>query len=358
MFRRQASHFTPPPLRILNGFTLVELLVVIAIIGILIALLLPAVQAAREAARRSQCTNNLKQIGLGLHNHHDLYTRFPPGGASNQQPWGRLPATSGQGWGPSWMFYMLPFIEQTSLYNKFNLSVGNGGWGNTTYGQLISGVRIPGYRCPSSPLPKTYGSIYGGSNGMLVTYVGISGAVSGLIPNFTETRVNNGGGSTGCCVGGKVSGGGVLFPFSKVSFAMMTDGTSNTMAVSEQGDYLITQNNAKVIWGHPNSWLIGAHGSPNNKPPNYSPGGDARAFQQSTIRYPINKKRGWPNGGNCGSMGVCANMGDNIPLNAAHPGGVNALLCDGSVRFISQTVPLSLVARLATRDDGQPLGNF
>jgi prepilin-type processing-associated H-X9-DG protein len=193
---------------------------------------------------------------------------------------------------------------------------------------------------------------------MLVTYVGISGAVSGLIPNFTETRTNSGGGSTGCCVGGTVSGGGVLFPLSQVSFAMMTDGTSNTMAVSEQGDYLITQNNAKVIWGHPNSWLIGAHGSPTNQPPNYSPGGDARAFQQSTIRYNINQKSGWPNGGDCGGMGVCDNMGDNIPLNAAHPGGVNALLCDGSVRFISETVPLALVARLATRDDGQPLGNF
>ncbi len=88
-----------------SGFTLVELLVVIAIIGILVALLLPAVQAAREAGRRTQCTNNLKQMGLALHNHHDSLRRFPPGG--DRSPVG--------GYGPSWMVHILPYIEQNSL---------------------------------------------------------------------------------------------------------------------------------------------------------------------------------------------------------------------------------------------------
>ena len=123
-----------------SGFTLVELLVVIAIIGILIALLLPAVQAAREAARRSQCQNNLKQLGLGLHNYHDVKGHFPIGADSVSQL--------------SWRVYLLPYIEQDALFEKFDLGPGNWNGGANKEGpnKLVHATnRIASFNCPSVP---------------------------------------------------------------------------------------------------------------------------------------------------------------------------------------------------------------
>ena len=341
-----------------SAFTLVELLVVIAIIGILIALLLPAVQAAREAARRSQCSNNLKQLGLGLHNFHDTYKRLPPGIAQDQQPFG---TQSTGGCGSTWLTYILPYIEQSPLFEKLEFT-GSSGWGNQSNVQAISGVFIDVYFCPSSPLSRMAGSLNFSITPTTVapTYVGISGAVDGLIPGYTESRVGSvDTGNPGCCVGGLPSGGGVLFPNSQINFAKIEDGTSNTMAAGEQGDWLTTQNGTKVQWraGYTHGFMIGScHGT--GTPPNYS----GRTFNLTTIRYRINYKdmggAGWPDAGDCGGLGVCHNVGNNIPLTSAHPGGVLVLLCDGSVRFLSETTPLAVVARLATRDDGQPIGEF
>jgi prepilin-type N-terminal cleavage/methylation domain-containing protein len=345
-----------------KGFTLVELLVVIAIIGILVALLLPAIQAAREAARRTECANNLKQLGLALHNHHDTFGRFPPGGADDRQPFGER--TGGGGWGGSWLAFILPYVEQGALFDQLDFSAGNSGWGNTNNGRAISQFFVESYFCPSSPLDQFVPGPPPGNIGNVgcATYVGISGAVNGLIPGYTESRTNNGGSATNCCSGGIVSGGGVLFPFAQVDFAKITDGSSNVMVASEQGDFLITQNGAKVYWGagHLHGWLIGAHGdgSSNRRPPNYFPNGDARTFNQTTIRYAVNQKTGWPNNpGNCAATGVCQNLGNNIPLNSAHPGGVQAAFGDGKVRFISEDVSLDYLARLATRDDGFTINN-
>jgi len=328
-----------------NAFTLVELLVVIAIIGILVALLLPAVQAAREAARRTNCVNNLKQMGLALHNFHDTAQRFPPGAAADQPPFGSK--VGGQAWGSTWMIYILPFIEQVGLYQKFTFP-GASGWGNTANAVAISKVIIPVYSCPSSPLSKTCASNPPGATGpvMATTYVGISGAIEGLIPTFTETRIGNGN-------GGKAGAGGILYPNSQTRIADITDGTTNTFFLSEQGDFLKTLNGSSVQWrsNYQHGLMIGSNQI--TSPPSY--GGDNRTFGQTTIRYPINKKEGWPDAGDCAGMGVCQNLGNNIPLNSAHPGGVTIGMADGSVRFLKEELPMDALAQLVTRNDGKTI---
>ncbi len=335
-----------PPRR--GGFTLVELLVVIAIIGILVALLLPAVQAAREAARRMSCSNNLKQLGIALHNHHDTKKVLPPGGFSDQPPIG-----TGGGWGSSWLVFILPFHEQGAMFDKF-LFTGNSGWGNANNYTAASNSGLEIYYCPSSPLSRIARNPYSGTNVPGPTYVGISGAAPGLIPGYTESRVYNPTSSAGCCSGGIAGGGGTLVPGNaRLNFGSFTDGLSNTLAVSENADFITTANGTKQDWrsGGVHGFLIGWH---NATPPNGSTT-DARTFNMTTIRYGINQKKGWTDApGNCGSQGVCDNASTNLPLNSSHPGGVMGLLCDGSVRFISQTTTVAILAAAATRDDGTP----
>ena len=139
-----------------SAFTLVELLVVIAIIGVLVALLLPAVQAAREAARRSSCTNNMKQLGIALHNFHDTFNRFPPGGARDQQPFGTH--ATGGGWGSSWKVYILPYIEQNAIYDKWLFDGANSGYTHASNMVYTNRLKIATYRCPSSPVPVLSGA--------------------------------------------------------------------------------------------------------------------------------------------------------------------------------------------------------
>ncbi len=325
-----------------KGFTLVELLVVIAIIGVLVALLLPAVQAAREAARRSQCMNHQKQLGLALHNHHDIHNRLPPGGASDQPPFG----TATSDWGSSWLVYILPYMEQNTIYEKWQFN-GSSGVFNNSNNAYVSMVQMKQYVCPSSPLPKWARS---DTDKAAVNYVGISGANNGLIPGYTESRIDI------VDAGGAVSAGGVLISNGQLNLASVTDGTSNVLMVSEHSDFMITQNGTQKDWraSQPWGWSIGCKDE--KTPPDFNPASDNRPFNHTTIRYAINQKRNWPNAGDraqCKDIGVCDDVGANIPLNSPHPGGVTALYVDGSVHFLSQTTPLDMLARLATRDDGQ-----
>jgi hypothetical protein len=262
----------------------------------------------------------------------------------------------------------MPYMEQTAAFDQMKFT-GSSGWGgiNPVY---TANLKIKAYICPSSPLEQECRSqppnTPSGQKIMAASYVGISGAVSGIIPiantnpvqYYTESRINTPGSSAGCCSGGIVSGGGTLFPGGKITLASLTDGTSNVMMIGEASDFLITVDKSKRDYrsSAQHGFMIGFHSA--NTPPAIGNGGDLRTFNMTTIRYPLNDKTkggtGWPNWpGDCGAVGVCDNASSNIPLNSAHPAGVMVALADGSVRFLSQNTAVGTVAALATRDDGQ-----
>jgi len=318
-----------------SGFTLVELLVVIAIIGILVALLLPAVQAAREAGRRSSCLNNLKQQGLALHNFHDTYKKFPKGCAPSD--------LDNSSWGSSWKVYILPYVEQNNIYQKWT-HVSSSGYTNGNNIPMINGLMIAPYRCPSTTLPEFYTNMANGSgwNEMFTCYVGVSGSASAI-----DTTQSSGG-------AGIVSGSAALFANSKVSTAALIDGTTNVLLVAEQSDHLRNLLNQPMTgsWGAitaqgPHGWAMGANGD-TRTPPNYQPGGDNRTFNCITVRWPINQRFSTASS----SDGVHDNTGANIPFSSNHPGGCCVALADASSRYLTQTIPLALLQQLGCGNDG------
>ena len=327
-----------------SGFTLVELLVVIAIIGILIALLLPAVQAAREAARRSQCTNNLKQMGLALHNYADSMKTFPSGNIS-------LP-----GHGPTAFVLMLPYMEQNALYSQLKFNNGSYYFGSTSsdVNMALHNVKINAYMCPSSPLePMGSGDCSScsvepklGRKLLKGNYILISGGRGHSSNDNQAPR-------------GPMSAGGVFLRGRAIGFAAITDGTSNTMVIGEQGDWgRVTSTGAKsdirgTAWS--GMWM-GANNNTNPNGDNSLPsGGDYRCFATTTVWFSIGYKEKV-----AGAAGTPGSSPDdcNTPLQAAHPGGCNVLLCDGSVRFLSESLNQQTLYDLANRDDGHPLGEF
>jgi prepilin-type N-terminal cleavage/methylation domain-containing protein len=392
-----------------RGFTLVELLVVIAIIGILVALLLPAIQAAREAARRTKCNNNLKNIGLGLQNYHDTYKTFPMGAMHSAN---RGDPTLG----PSWQFGILPFMEQRNIYDKISNTIRAGGIANTgslakTFSANIMNTAItpantrpldklvPDYmRCPSSPLPvmtDATGSI------ALPTYVGIAGGVDILrtdhsnyatlypqtnlwgAPSTTRNYLNRNGVLLGS--GAIMTSSGMLPVAQHKGMQNCTDGTSNTMIVGEQSDWLRSadRNDSTRYHGDPGwggaaqppwdatgtdgagGWLSGTY-VPSSIPDGQSGMGclepavtpwdladqEGAIFNVTTVRYKPDLKEVMAGG--VGPAPGCREIsGYNNPLQSPHPGGILVAFVDGSVQFISGTTDLAVLLRIAISDDGQ-----
>jgi prepilin-type N-terminal cleavage/methylation domain-containing protein/prepilin-type processing-associated H-X9-DG protein len=347
-----------------SAFTLIELLVVIAIIAILIGLLVPAVQKVRDAAARSQCQNNLKQIGLACHGYHDANKQLPPGNLG--------PQSSGTTWGMSWTVFILPYIEQSAMHSKLNLAPGqNLMWGNSagstaavSNNNALHNFKVPIYRCPASVTPEFARAANPATlNWQVSSYVGVSGVVHNMtiIPGYTPSRYAFGAGTGNSS--GFASGEGMLVPGKGPHLTGVTDGTSNTILASECTDFLTLQGGVKVNWGpgdHHSTW-IGAN--KNTELTGVVTNGDWRMFSVVAVKYGINLKN-FPSitqasNGNCHfSVGICLWNSSLAPLNSTHSGGVNAVMGDGSVRFFSDNLPLATLGRLATRYDGQPVSDF
>lgn len=343
-----------------SGFTLVELLVVIAIIGILIALLLPAVQAAREAARRSQCTNNLKQLALAVHNYADAFKCFPSGFVSN------LPApgqTELSFW--TWGAFVLPYVEQASLSDT--LQVGNRTLAQnlaTTAGLAALQTPLAAFVCPSDvgPALNDFGAkyaaatVYPNTSTQFTSYekrVTSDGTNRIEIAKSNYVGVASIGDSTTPPSGDFAAYGapvGVFFWNSSIQFRDITDGTSNTAMLGERcyklGNLLMGAGNALGC-----SPLATAYSSRN------------RAMLSGL---------GIPYWGM--NQTVTAWEHQNRAFSSVHPGGAQFALCDGSVRFISDTIDFrgnsiggmtspnqgcdSTFERLLSRNDNQVVGDF
>jgi prepilin-type N-terminal cleavage/methylation domain-containing protein len=321
------------PLR--RGFTLVELLVVIAIIGVLVALLLPAVQAARESARRGQCTNNLKQIGVAVHNYEDVWRAMPPG--------------CYHGVFGTWVLHILPFMEQSSLQQQYVNSGGiatfrNGG---IRYGGVqnlpVTTTQLKAYVCPSDTKSAQPGIISGVTFHNYVANYG----------NTTRGRVSPVG--TTSSGAPNIHGGGpfieVIYqqtadstyysyimlatenPFKeKTRMAEVTDGTSNTLAMSET-----VQGKGGDLRGF-GWWGGGAHFETLMTPNSPLPDKTEQSCTSSVRLNPpcANRVPGNPT------------QEESIAARSRHPTGVSAVLCDGAVRFFTNNINLDVWRGLGT----------
>jgi prepilin-type processing-associated H-X9-DG protein len=292
----------------------VELLVVIALIGILIALLLPAVQAARESSRRTLCTNNLKQLGLAIQNYHAQEGSFPAG--CNLHDRNFLPSIS-------WRVTILPMLEHGLLYDEIETKPDGGAanW-NADYQQLLPLV------CPSAP-PLPLSPYFRKES----HYFGVSGAVRG------QPRWN-----LGDKVAGDIYDNGIFFPESHTCIAEITDGTSNTLAIGERLYILLGWMTG--------AWKIGAN-----------PIREIHGYATKNVLFPINAdvniygrwvgEPNLPNGARLCADGAQAKhcmLLNQLPFGSEHPGGAQFCFADGSVHFLKETIDMTIYLDLATKD--------
>ncbi len=293
------------------GFTLIELLVVIAIIAILIGLLLPAVQKVREAAARMKCSNNLKQIGLALHNHHDTRGVFPPGATTRAVPQVSVFLNRQHGF----FVFLLPYLEQDTVFKRYRL---DRNWYHANNAAIIQ-TQIPTLRCPSSPGPPT--DFHPTRRRTLaVTDYGVNNGVAAALANV-----------------GLIDRTGSFQGTLRVNLATRTadivDGTSTTMLVTECA-------------ARPHRWRAGRLLA-----------GGRRAGGGWADRANEFITHGFTNNG-VSSPGPCAvNCTNADEIYAFHTGGANVAFGDGHVQFLKASTSIRVVARLITRNAGEPISD-
>jgi len=311
-----------------RAFTLVELLVVIAIIGVLVALLLPAVQAAREAARRSKCSNNFKQLGIAVHNYHDSLGSFPPGMAYWATPTRR---------GNSLYAFLLPYLEQNGLNLAWDWSNPRNNVSTTTTPKTTHHV-LPILVCPSDPIPNPtvefVNSMAGVTEVYALTSYGGNAGRRGFSPPSAGAPTN------------PPTQDGVFYVNSRIGFKDVTDGTSGTLLFGErlhrdrEYDALAPGANTDPIvkkgwWATSGNYVFGI--------------GDVTLSAWVPINYLH------PAGAALDTAAIEKRI---CAFGSMHPGGANFGLVDGSVRFISATTPLAQLQAVSTRSGGEVVGDF
>lgn len=324
-----------------TAFTLVELLVVIAIIGVLVALLLPAVQAAREAARRSSCGNNLRQMALAVHNYESVVGTLP---ASTIVNLNTTSTTNNLAWGVHGR--ILHFLEQGNLYNQVDISQP---W---DFQQAIDGLKLPVYACTSDPGSYRLRDPGGGRAKLFPTNYGFNLGVWLVYDPATNT-----------------GGDGVFFPNSHLRLAEVTDGTSNTLMISEVKAWQpYTRNGGPPSTNIPNDAATASSyvaSGAEFKDTGHTEWPDGRVHHTGfTAALAPNTKVPYTTGGitydadfNSWQEGRNGSAGQPtyaiITSRSFHSGGVQSALVDGSVRFIPQTIELQVWRALATRGGGE-----
>lgn len=327
-----------------HGFTLVELLVVIAIIGILVALLLPAVQAAREAARRMQCSNNLKQIGVAMHNYHDTYKVLPMGFTNDygeardfrgQAYWHHATATAPNRGQWAWSVYIAPFMELQPAFDTLNVTGRHAALAlNDPVAQNIIATPVASFRCPTDVAKDVNtngeyrpGALDGNRYDVATSnYAAVADDFDSSVDNLRlDARFAE----------------GVFYNDSDNGFRDVTDGTSNVLMVGERcWEYQNVRCNVKQISGAATLYVAGASNqlSHQNRAGSSALGIAGRGINVDS------------------QIAACNNLWEiKSHYSSLHPGGAQFVFVDGSVHFVPKTLDLTTYRRLANRKDGNPV---